>query len=499
MSLRRPHTLVRCIALVLAVAAAAPALGAERDVTGTPATAPDVNGPGAARDSVVALVRRMRRYFETHETDGVTMDSRYAINPSEAIRQSVVCQVLGYCELYRAHPTGRLRHAIVRHADYLLPRLDQVRSGTPFDGMLGDCLLQAYELTREPRFLAAGRTIEDEIEAIPTYECILNGGLMVAMATADFARLTGSASALQKTHAILGQLPPYQNDDGSFPHWCWGSRDIHYTGWMAQELIQLGRRIDDPVIAPTLARMNVFMAGRMNADGTARYEEPCPDDPGCVIAYYSRGSGCGEDYDTRGWTVEPGYQTLLFDHFRQQSFTPVLGWLLSLEHGGTFADKWGWFPTPDDPEYAWEVADTSVANMSIIFWSMAMVLSGRPPHDAALAALDDDPEQAFAPAPASSPPAEGPGDVALSATPNPARAGCELRFALPRAGLARVVVCDVAGRRVRTLLSAPLAAGAHDLAWDLCDDAGRSVGHGLYFVRLEAAGVTRATRVLALP
>ena len=89
MSSRRSHAIVCCIAI--AIAAAAPARGAERDVTGAPATVPDVRGPGgAAQDSVVGLVRRMRRYFETHEVDGVTMDSRYAINPSEAIRQSVV-------------------------------------------------------------------------------------------------------------------------------------------------------------------------------------------------------------------------------------------------------------------------------------------------------------------------------------------------------------------------------------------------------------------------
>ncbi|MBI5710057.1 MAG: hypothetical protein HZC42_07105 [Candidatus Eisenbacteria bacterium] len=333
--------------------------------------------PDASHDPLAPLVRRMDRYFRRHELEGVTLDSRYPVSPSEAIRMSVVCQTLGYSELYRVRPSARFRRAIARHADFMLGRLDTISSHTPFDGMLGYSLLAAYGATGEARFLAAGRTVLDELMAIPTGQCILNGGLMVAMATAEYHRLTGDAAAEQKTRDILAQLPAYQHADGSFPHWCVCSRDIHYTGWMAMELILIERALDDPLIEPMLERMNAFMEGRVDPDGKSRYEEPCPGVPGCMLYYYSRASGCSYDYDTRGWTVEPGYQALLFDHFRSRQYRPVMRFLLALENRGTFPDLYGYWPPPDDPEYVWTIADTSVANMSIIFWSLATALSGR--------------------------------------------------------------------------------------------------------------------------
>ncbi len=80
--------------------------------------------------------------------------------------------------------------------------------------------------------------------------------------------------------------------------------------------------------------------------------------------------------------------------------------------------------------------------------------------------------------------------------PNPARGGIAFRLAIGTddAGTAaRVVVLDVAGRRVRTLLDAPLVAGEHPLTWDLRDEHGREVRPGMYFLRadLRSLGATR--------
>jgi len=60
-------------------------------------------------DPLRPMVRRIDGFFRSHEVDGVTMDSRYAINPSEAIRMGVVCQLLGYCEYLKVHPTSIYR------------------------------------------------------------------------------------------------------------------------------------------------------------------------------------------------------------------------------------------------------------------------------------------------------------------------------------------------------------------------------------------------------
>jgi len=463
------------VALVLAAFCAlavppAPALAA---------TAVHPDQPRSRRhDPVSGIVRRMDRYLERNEVDGVTMDWRYEVSPSEEIRQTVVCQVLAYVELYRLHPRRRLRTDIVEHADFLLGRMDAIRSHTPFDGMLAYSLLAAYETTGEARFLTAGAAITDELLAIPTSECILNGGLMVALATADYARLTGNPEAEQKTRDIVAGLAPFQNEDGSFPHWCGGSRDIHYTGWMSMELIHIERMLDIPSLAPTLARMTEFLAGRIGPDGRAIYEEACPDRPVCVQYYYSRATGCGYDYDTRGWTVEPAYCALAFDHADDPAYPRLVGFLASLEHGGTFPDLYGYWPPPEDPEYPWTIADTSVVNMSVIFWALTTELTDRAQSGEAVAlALDDDEEVPSATAEVAS-------RDRLAVGPNPARGACTVSFVLDAAADVSVAVFDARGRCVRRLEEGLLRAGPHGVSWDGRDGAGRAVPGGVYFARI---------------
>ena len=52
--------------------------------------------------------------------------------------------------------------------------------------------------------------------------------------------------------------------------------------------------------------------------------------------------------DTRGWTVEPGYQLLLFDHLQSAKFVPVFRFMRSLERRGTFPDLYGYWPPASD-------------------------------------------------------------------------------------------------------------------------------------------------------
>ena len=336
--------------------------------------------PPAPRDPLVPMLRRVDRYFQRHEVDGVVMDSRYVLNASEAARLSVISQLLGYEELYKVHRSRRIRRDIVDRADYLIANLALVHSGSVFDGMLGDAFLEAYDATQDPRYLRAGSDIVNEIEALPGSERVLNGGLMGALALAKYFRLTGDPSALGLTREILSIQPPYQHKDGSFPHWCPCSKDVSYTGWMSMELILIQRLLDDPVIDPMLAGARRFLEARIDDHGEPHYQEPCPDYPGCTLYYYSVASGCGIDYDTRAFTNELGYYALLFDRLGSPEYGPVMGFLRGLESGGTWADKWDFWPSPDDPYYPWTIADTSVVNTSVLFWSLASVLSGRPRH-----------------------------------------------------------------------------------------------------------------------
>ncbi|HOX25878.1 MAG TPA: FlgD immunoglobulin-like domain containing protein [Candidatus Krumholzibacteria bacterium] len=72
------------------------------------------------------------------------------------------------------------------------------------------------------------------------------------------------------------------------------------------------------------------------------------------------------------------------------------------------------------------------------------------------------------------------------AWPNPFNPQTTIAFELARADHARVAVFDLQGRVVRTLVDEDLPAGRHTAVWQGCDDGGRAVASGVYFVRLQA-------------
>ena len=81
----------------------------------------------------------------------------------------------------------------------------------------------------------------------------------------------------------------------------------------------------------------------------------------------------------------------------------------------------------------------------------------------------------------------------LPVLPNPTSVRPRLRFTLPSAATARLVVLDVAGRTVATLIDGPQSAGVHEWVWDRRGARGE-VAAGVYFARLEVGGVQRVQR-----
>jgi hypothetical protein len=65
-----------------------------------------------------------------------------------------------------------------------------------------------------------------------------------------------------------------------------------------------------------------------------------------------------------------------------------------------------------------------------------------------------------------------------------------LRVGLPKASDVAIEVFDVAGRRVRSELTATLAAGWRDIDFDGRDAVGQTLPSGVYFYRVRAAGET---------
>lgn len=85
---------------------------------------------------------------------------------------------------------------------------------------------------------------------------------------------------------------------------------------------------------------------------------------------------------------------------------------------------------------------------------------------------------------------------ALRAFPNPFNPSTTISFALPKAGNVQLLVFDVRGRVVRTLVKERLDSGVHSITWDGQDDGGRRVASGVYFCRLRREQTTDAIKVV---
>ena len=67
---------------------------------------------------------------------------------------------------------------------------------------------------------------------------------------------------------------------------------------------------------------------------------------------------------------------------------------------------------------------------------------------------------------------------------------------MPEQGRVRLVVYDVAGREVRVLRQELAPAGRHETTWDAHDGAGRSLGAGVYYLRMEVGDFIGTQRII---
>ena len=83
--------------------------------------------------------------------------------------------------------------------------------------------------------------------------------------------------------------------------------------------------------------------------------------------------------------------------------------------------------------------------------------------------------------------------------PNPFRSLTTMRFAIVEDTPVELVVLDVHGRRVRTLVDRSLSGPSqYDATWDGRDDSGRTMGSGVYFYRLKTRDFSQTRRLTLL-
>ncbi len=70
--------------------------------------------------------------------------------------------------------------------------------------------------------------------------------------------------------------------------------------------------------------------------------------------------------------------------------------------------------------------------------------------------------------------------------PNPFNPGTEIRFDIPEYSSVKIIVWNILGQKVRTLVEANLDPGRKSVRWDGKDDKGNPVGSGVYFYTMYA-------------
>ena len=82
--------------------------------------------------------------------------------------------------------------------------------------------------------------------------------------------------------------------------------------------------------------------------------------------------------------------------------------------------------------------------------------------------------------------------------PNPFNPSTTIKYQLPEISNVKLVIYNVLGQKVRTLLSDRIEAGYHSVVWDGRNDEGRAVASGIYIYKFEAGNFNRTMKLMIL-
>ncbi|MBD3170366.1 MAG: T9SS type A sorting domain-containing protein [candidate division Zixibacteria bacterium] len=82
--------------------------------------------------------------------------------------------------------------------------------------------------------------------------------------------------------------------------------------------------------------------------------------------------------------------------------------------------------------------------------------------------------------------------------PNPFNPATSVGFDLPKDCTVAINVFDIMGRKVKTLVDAPMSAGVYEIAWDGTNESGRKVSSGIYFYKMNAGDFNAVKKMTLL-
>jgi len=84
------------------------------------------------------------------------------------------------------------------------------------------------------------------------------------------------------------------------------------------------------------------------------------------------------------------------------------------------------------------------------------------------------------------------------AYPNPFNPSTKIQYGVPEKGLVSLVVHDVIGRQVKTLVATEKNPGLHSIHWDGTNDRGEIVAAGMYFYVIRSGAFIDAKKMILL-
>lgn len=82
--------------------------------------------------------------------------------------------------------------------------------------------------------------------------------------------------------------------------------------------------------------------------------------------------------------------------------------------------------------------------------------------------------------------------------PNPFNPATTINYQIPDAGRVKLVVYNLLGQEVRTLVDMNMEAGFHNILWDGANDFGRQVASGVYIYRMTSNDFSSTRRMMLL-
>ena len=89
-------------------------------------------------------------------------------------------------------------------------------------------------------------------------------------------------------------------------------------------------------------------------------------------------------------------------------------------------------------------------------------------------------------------------DYQLSNFPNPFNPETKIVFDLPESGQVKLVIYNIKGQKVKTLLDCYMSPGRSEMLWNSKDDNGKRVSSGVYFYKLQTPSKTLTKKMLLL-